>query len=139
MRVQKTPRTLPIDAIFAFNGYQITDHNRRPVTETPTKIQNENRMVNGTLRRYVVKEKRNWKVSWEDTPNLAEWVFDGFWSGQEILDFYNATPGEFVLTITQGTGETEEVLVMFDSWNKTVVRRTTDYEFWNFDFGLVEV
>lgn len=139
MRVAKTPMTLPIDAMFAFNGNQVTDHNRRPISVTPTKIQNERRMVNGTLRRYVVAEKRSWKVSWEDVPSLSEWVVDGFWSGQEILDFYNETPGEFMLTITYGPGDTEEVLVMFESMSNTVVRRTTDYDFWNFDIGIVEV
>lgn len=138
-RPPRTPMVLSIDAILAFDGNQITDHNRRPVSVSYSKFQNEKRMVDAMLRRFVVAEKRTWKVSWEDLPTDSEYVFEGFWAGEDIRSFYEETPGEFYLTLTYGPGETEEVLVMFDSFNYSVSKRTVDFDFWDVDLSIVEV
>ena len=108
---------------------------------TPEPIMNEKRMINGTLRRYVVANKRKWSTSWAMLFAKEDATVDGFWSGEAVRDFYNSTPGEFMLTITQGDGETENVLVMFESFSYTVVKRTEGRtgDWWNMDLTLVEV
>ncbi len=139
MRRVKQPQAYVIPSLLAFDGQEVTEHNRQPVSITPEKLMQEKRMVNGTLRRYVVATKRKWSISWSDTFSKAEWVVDGYMSGEEIKQFYDDNDGEFMLTITYGDGLAEEVLVMFDDFSHTVTRRTTDFDIWDFDVSLVEV
>lgn len=132
-------RIFPIPAMLAFDGNEVTDHNRRPVTVNPEYLMNEKRMIDGTLRRYIVAEKRKWKVSWEDLFSRSDRVVDGFWSAEEIKTFHDETPGEFLLTLTYGDGLVEDVLVMFDEFSYSITKRTPDFDFWDLDIGLVEV
>ncbi|QLF83315.1 minor tail protein [Rhodococcus phage NiceHouse] len=131
----------PIDTIFQFNGNEITDASRGELSVDTEKIMNENRMVNGTLRRYVVAEKRTWSCAWENLFSKDEGSVDGGWNGESIRDFYQSTPGEFWLTITSGDGETEQVLVMFSSFSYTVTKRTESAigDLWTMSLELVEV
>jgi hypothetical protein len=69
----------------------------------------------------------------------SEWVVDGYWSGEEINEFYQDTLGEFTLTLTYGDGTTEDVLVMFSDFSYDITRRTTDYDMWELSLSLVEV
>lgn len=140
MRRQKKPQVYVIPSLLTFDGQEVTEHNRQPMSVSPTPSMQEKRMVNATLRRYVVAVKRKWSISWSDTFSKAEWVVDGYMSGEEIKDFYeDMNMGEFMLGITYGDGSTEEVLVMFDDFSHTVNKRTTDFDIWDFDVSLVEV
>jgi len=131
----------PIDTIFQFNGTEVTDAGRSELSVSTEKIMNEKRMVNGTLRRYIVAEKRTWSASWENLFSKDEGSVDGGWTGESMLEFYKSTPGEFWLTITMGDGETERVLVMFSSFGYTVVKRTESEvgDLWTLQLELVEV
>lgn len=139
MRRQKTVLSLPIESILMFDGNPLTEHNRSSLSVSTEKLMEEKRMVNGTLRRYVVAEKRRWKVSWADVFSKAEWVVDGAWSGEEIYQFYLENTGEFTLTVTYGDGTSEQILVMFEDFSFDVSKRTTDFDFWDVDLSLVEV
>jgi phosphoenolpyruvate synthase/pyruvate phosphate dikinase len=138
-RVQKTVLTLPIESIVMFDGNPVTEANRSALSVTTEKLMEEKRMVNGTLRRYVVAEKRRWKLSWQDLFSKTEWVVDGAWSGEDMYQFYLDNPGEFTLTVTFGDGTSEQVLVMFEDFSYDVTRRTVDFDFWDVDLSLVEV
>ena len=138
-RVQKTILSLPIESIVMFDGNPVTEANRSALSVTTEKLMEEKRMVNGTLRRYVVAEKRRWKLSWQDLFSKTEWVVDGAWSGEDMYQFYLDNPGEFTLTVTFGDGTSEQVLVMFEDFSYDITRRTTDFDFWDVDLSLVEV
>lgn len=131
----------PIDAMLQFDGHEVTDHNRSELSVGTEKLMNQKRMVNGTLRRYVVAEKRKWSVSWSQLFSRDDAVVDGFWSGESLREFYLNTPGEFQLTLTYGDGETERVMVMFDDFNYKVLKRTDGRtgDWWDVDISLVEV
>lgn len=139
MRVLKKPMVFLIDSALAFDGNEVTEHNRAPISVSTEIFMHEGRMVDATLRRYVVKSKRTWSVSWSDLKSKSEWVVDGYWSGEEIRDFYDETLGEFTLTLTYGDGTTESVLVMFSDFSYDITRRTTDYDMWELSLSLVEV
>lgn len=128
-----------INAILAFEGNPVTDHNRSELSVSPELIKQEDRMVNATLRRYYTATKRTWSVSWEDLFSKAQYTTDNYWSGEELLAFYNEHPGEFTMTITSGDGRTEEVLVMFDEFSYTISKRMPQCDMWNVDLSLVEV
>ena len=119
------PKRLPIDTIMQWNGQRISDQGRAGLAVTSEKIMNEKRMVDGTLRRYVVAEKRTWSISWENL--FGKIVFDAALGGEAIYAFYKNTPGEFALKLTYGDGSTETALVMFSSFQYTVEKRTKPY------------
>lgn len=138
-RVQKTVLSLPIESIVMFDGNPVTEANRSALSVTTEKLMEEKRMVDGTLRRYVVAEKRRWKLSWQDLFSKTEWVVDGAWSGEDMYQFYLDNKGEFLLTVTFGDGTAEQVLVMFEDFSYDITRRTVDFDFWDVDLSLVEV
>lgn len=52
--------------------YKLTDHNRQEITITPTLIEKEQRMANGTLRKFVVSKKDTISTSWDFIPTLGK-------------------------------------------------------------------
>lgn len=73
--------------------YKLTDHNRREIEITPTLIEKESRMANGTLRKFVTAKKDNISVSWDFIPAKSADIVDGNYSGSWIQAFYNANHG----------------------------------------------
>lgn len=133
------PLVLPIDTIMRFDGNRITDQGRGELSEASEQLKNEVRMVTGTLRRYVVAEKRTWSCSWDNV--FSKKSIDGGWAGEQVRDFYYATPGEFLLTLTQGDGTTEEILVMFTSFDHSVMKRSQNEngDLWSMSVEITEV
>lgn len=130
---------LPIDCIMSWNNNKITDHGRSELSVSTEKMKNEGRMVNGTLRRYTVAEKRTWQASWDNLFSKNTYIVDGFWSGELMRDFYNNTPGEFTLTLTMGDGSSESVLVMFSDFSYSVLKRGPEFDLWTLSCEMVEV
>lgn len=130
---------LPIGPIFKFNNNRISDHNRSPLDITYSKIENKKRMANGALRRFVVAEKRKFKVSWEKLPKNDSQTVDGHWGALSVINFYEVTPGDFTLTITYGDNTTEQVMVMFDDFNSSITNRSVYTDFYDIDLSLDEI
>lgn len=49
--------------------YQLTDHNRQPITIDFDIMEKAARMADGTMRKYVVSRKRKVSVNWQDLPS----------------------------------------------------------------------
>jgi len=84
--------------------YKLTDHNRGEIEITPTLIEKESRMANGTLRKFVVAKKDTISVSWNFLPskpsstgnatNDSKFVIvDSNYAGSWMQSFYNANVG----------------------------------------------
>lgn len=131
--------SLPIDTIMRFDGNRVSDQGRSELGVTSEVFKNEQRMVDGTLRRYVVAEKRTWSCSW--TNIFSKRSVDGAWAGEEIKSFYYDTPGEFLLTLTMGDGTTEDILAMFTSFDYDVAKRSAgeNGDLWNMSMEITEV
>jgi len=56
--------------------YKLTDHNRAPIEITPELIESQNRMANGSLRKYVVAQKNKISTSWEFLPTKSSELAD---------------------------------------------------------------
>lgn len=124
--------------LLAFDGNEVTDHNRSPLQISIERIEDKRRMANGTLRKYVVADKRTFNVSWTNLPNSAEHTVDGYWGADEMYTFYSATLGSFDLTILYDTGNEEVVEVMFQSFSKELSKRGI-YMFYDVSVDLEEV
>lgn len=134
---------------------KITDHNRAPLAISTERIENKQRMVNGTLRRYVVGKKRTFTCSWDMIPSENNVVYggktgmntaDGGWAGKDIETFHNNTDGSFQMKIRKGTDESkaitdgtiEVVEVMITDFSKDIVKRGV-VDYWNLTIALEEV
>lgn len=126
------------NAIMEWDNHKITDHNRSDLGVEVNRIETTKRMANGTLRKYVVADKRTFSVSWSDLPHKDDFTVDGFWGGKEIEDFYNENAGAFVLKITNGDGTLELFTVVFSNFSKDITKRGR-YDFWNVSVELEEV
>lgn len=73
--------------------YQITDHNREPIQIDLELIENQSRMANGKLRKYVVSKKHRISTSWIFLPTRTEETADGNYGAAWLESFYNANAG----------------------------------------------
>ncbi len=124
--------------LMRWNGNAVTDHNRAELGIDVDRIEKKQRMSNGTLRKYIVADKRNFSTSWTMLPKLTSQTVDGFWGADAIEQFYNSTTGSFSLELSDGDSETYTYSVMFSDYNKSVVKRgSTDY--WEINVTMEEV
>lgn len=127
----------PGDAEYATS--KLSDHNRSAISMSMERIENKQRMANGTLRKFVVATKKNLKVSWTELPRQDEITVDGNWGAYSMRDFYKAATGAFYVTINYGDGTNEVLHVMFSDFNIKLNKRGTYTDLYDVDFGLEEV
>lgn len=73
--------------------YKLTDHNREDIQVTPELIETQNRMSNGSLRKYVVAQKNKISTSWTFLPTAPTETVDGNRAGAWIEAFYKHNVG----------------------------------------------
>lgn len=130
--------TFDKNALMEWNNNKISDHNRSALGVNVERIENPKRMANGTLRKYVIADKRSFTVSWEDLPHKKDYTVDGFWGGREIEGFYNNNAGQFTLKLTNGDGVVETFQVVFTNFNKDISKRGI-YDFWQIQVEMEEI
>jgi hypothetical protein len=121
-----------------FGTNYTSDHNRSDIGIGWDRIEKANRMANGTLRKYVVADKRTFSLSWDDLPQSATYTVDGKWGVNEMKTFYFANPGAFNLTVTYGDATTEVISVMFSKFDCALKKRGV-YDFYSLSIVLEEV
>ena len=52
--------------------YDLTDHNRQPIQYVPQRIEQVQRMANGTMRKFVVANKAIYDTSWQALPTATQ-------------------------------------------------------------------
>lgn len=126
-----------IDPVDPATLYYPTEHNRAALSVDVEQIGNKNRMVNGTLRKWHVADKRTWSTSWSNVPHLSQFTVDGKMGGEAMEDFYYSHPGAFTLEIIDGGGVVTSVLAMFSEFSKTVNKRGK-YDMWDVNISIEE-
>lgn len=124
--------------LMRWNGNSVTDHNRAELGIDVERIEKKQRMSNGTLRKYIVADKRNFSTSWTMLPKLTAQTVDGFWGADAIEQFYNTTTGSFSLEISDGDTETYTYDVMFSDFSKNVVKRGS-IDYWEISVTMEQV
>lgn len=122
----------------AWGGNKITDHNRSALNIAVNRIEESTRMANGTMRKYIIADKRTFSVSWDNVPQSAARTVDGFWGKNEIENWYNTVPGSFVLSLYYGDGTHEDINVMMTKYAANVSKRGV-FDFWHVELELEEV
>jgi hypothetical protein len=132
------PIILAKPRLMRWSGNAISDHNRSELQISPERIEKKQRMADGTMRKYVVADKRTFTVSWRDLPHSASFTVDGFWGADEMSAFYLATFGEFDLEITYGDTSTETFSVIFSDFNSGISKRGA-FDFWDVSVTMEQV
>lgn len=137
------PLVLPIGPGISFKEgsttYKLSDHNRSEINTSYDRIENRKRMADGTMRTFVVAQKRNWKVSWEDLPKNDIQTADGFMGAINLKAWYDNHLGSFQLVLTNGDNTIETVWVMFDSFSCKLTKRSAYTDLYDIDMSLAEV
>lgn len=132
------PMILPRDALVHINGNRLSDHGRGEVERSPERIGSSVRTARGRLKKNHVADKWSFSLTWSRLPERDTKTIDGFWGAQSIINFYNATSGEFTLSLVNSDGTTNDYTVVFESFSYTVLYRYEEY-YYDISFDVVEV
>ncbi len=112
------------------------------------RIEDSQRMANGSLRKFWVADKKTFSTSWMMLPSYRSQTADGKWGAEDLREFYKSDLGRDVFKIrvnfSKGgakdydTTKEEEYLVSFTNCNFTLVKRGVN-AFWNVSLSMEEV
>ena len=128
---------LPKGSLLRINGNDLSEHNRSEVQVDVIRIENVNRMHNGTLRKVVIADKFKWDVSWKMLPDTDAGTVDGKWGAKSMETFYLANPGVFTFTVKNSGTPTNYNAVITD-FSKSIVKRGTTIEGWDVSMTIEE-
>lgn len=140
---------------------KVSDHNRSPLNEDIERIENKQRMVDGTLRRYSIVKKRTWSCSWDLLPSVNAdgglKTADGGIAGTEMESIAYTVNTPFRLILRKGSARglalptvldselpySDDnfyiVNVMISDFSKEIMKRGPRSDLWNVSLTLEEV
>lgn len=127
--------------------YQISDHGRDALSISVERLENKQRMANGTMRRYVVAKKYSFSMAYTNLPSVATSFLANGQPGQWMEDWHNEHDGAFLMRLRAGSDrdndlqglEGKVLTVMISDFSKEVVKRSPQFDIWNLDITLEEV
>jgi hypothetical protein len=142
------PDKLATPAITTLGWRELSDHNRSELEVSSMRIEDSQRMANGSLRKFWVADKKTFSTSWMMLPSYRSQTADGKWGAEDLREFYKSDLGRDVFKIrvnfSKGgakdydTTKEEEYLVSFTNCNFTLVKRGVN-AFWNVSLSMEEV
>jgi hypothetical protein len=132
------PQKFVLPSLMTWGNHKISDHNRGALTIGVNRIEESTRMANGTMRKFIIADKRTFSTDWSDLPQSATHTVDGYWGKQEIENWYNTNPGAFDLKLYYGDGTSSTYSVMMTKFGADISKRGT-FDFWKVSITLEEV
>lgn len=133
---------------------RVSEHNRSEFSISTNRIEKQERMANGFLRKYFVADKKQFSLSWDMLPSFRNESVDGAWAAEDLKSFYESASGKTSFRIRINPGPFDQVLnleqsggvlqddytytVIFTSCNFTVVKRGIQ-AYWNVSITMEEV
>jgi len=119
--------------------FKVSDHSREGLNVSTNRHGTDKRMANGTLRRFHIRNHRQWSLSWSVLPSIQGphgflRPVDGGMSGRELEDFYDANPGRFRMVIRNGSAEGKVV----PAGATTLGAKYEDADFYGADVMITE-
>lgn len=148
---------LPVGSLIYLNTtIKLSDHNRQPVSIQTNRIEKQQRMSNGTLRKFFVADKKSINVTWTMLPSLSTFTVDGGYGAIDLRSFYEGTAAKasgalsgrsnFDVSLVYGGTSTQTFNMVFTSCSFELVKRNvkqvpgdTAQEFWNVSLSMEEV
>lgn len=132
---------------------RVSEHNRSEFNISPIRIEQQNRMANGTMRKYFVADKKQFTLSWDMLPSYRNETVDGAWAAEDLKYFYETkgkgsfririnptvfAPATYMEDSSSALLDEYTYTVMFTSCNFTVSKRGIQ-PYWNVSMTLEEV
>lgn len=73
--------------------YNLTDHNRQPIAYAPQRIEQSQRMADGTMRKMVIANKAIYDVSWQQVPTATQTITSQ--SGLPVASYQPTVDGQY--------------------------------------------
>ncbi len=148
--------TLPVGSLIYLNTtLKLSEHNRQPISIQHNRIEKQQRMANGTLRKFFIADKKSINVSWNMLPSFSTFTVDGGYGAMDIKAFYDgaaakasgALSGRSNFDVSLSYGGTTQILNMiFTACSFELVKRNvkevsgdTPQEFFNVSLSMDEV
>jgi hypothetical protein len=141
----KDPLASP--AVNTLGWRNITEHNRSEFAVDSMRIEQSQRMSNGTLRKFHIADKKRFGLSWSMLPTYRTLTVDGYWGAEDLRTFYASDEGKGTFRIRinfakDGTNQSssgyEEYTVSFTDCSFVVVKRGIQAH-WNVSMMMEEV
>lgn len=115
---------------------RVSEHNRSEFTETTLRIEQNQRMANGLLRKYYVASKKQWSLSWTMLPSYRNETVDGGWGAEDLKTFYESEAGSGTFQIKINTSHNPSNMEDSSFWESSA--NTYDVVFTSCDFTVVK-
>jgi hypothetical protein len=126
---------------------RLSEHNRSEIGIAVKRIEQSQRMANGSLRKFFVADKKEFSVSWSMLPGSRIYTVDNEWGALDLIEFYNSSEGQSTFDIRLNFAKTgtnqessgyEPYTVSCTSFNATLVRRG-EIPFYNISMSMEQV
>ncbi len=124
----------------------LSDHSRSPLQTSFETIESAQRMADGTMRKYVIANKKRISCSWTMIPTITTMVVDGKASALAMKRFYEINnPYDMTMKLyykknaAADLSYVETINVFWESMNFDVIKRYNDFDYWNINAEFVEI
>lgn len=128
---------------------ELSEHNRSDISIGTERIQQTQRMANGTLRKFFIDDKKQFTVSWRMLPGTRGYTVDGNWGALDLIEFYNSDRGQSTFDIkfnfakngmdqSNDPNESETYEVSFISFTANLIKRG-EVPFYDISMSLEQV
>ena len=126
---------------------KLTEHNRSEISINIQRLEQSQRMANGSLRKFFVADKKEFSVSWNMLPGTRIYTVDNQWGALDLIEFYNSSEGQSTFDIRlnfakSGTNQEssgyEQYTVSCTSFNATLIKRG-EVPFYNVSMSMEQV
>lgn len=147
---------------FSTTWYQLTDHNRSEIQVSPILIEKEQRMANGTLRKFIISKKDVISTSWSFLPTSSTSkspIVDGNFGASWLTSFYNSNVGNPIYIKVIASRHTDPALgqipnnstyvssltgskiyqVFMTNFSRSILKRTSGTDFVDIDIEFTEI
>jgi hypothetical protein len=124
----------------------LSDHSRSPLQTSFDTIESPQRMADGTMRKYVIANKKRVSCSWTMLPTISSMVVDGKANALAVKRFYEINyPYDMTMKLyykknaAQDLSYVETISIYWESMSFDVVKRYNDFDYWNINAEFVEI
>ena len=139
---------------------KLTDHNRQPIDISTEIIENQTRMANGRMKKYVVAQKNTISISWDYVPSKTNETADLNYSAAWLELFYKSNVGSPVylkvisskinqepslnlipsdFNFKTATSGSTVYNVFMSNFSKTIINRTQLSDYVNMSITFTEI
>lgn len=126
---------------------RISEHNRSDLSIGTNRIKQSTRMANGTLREFIIADKKTFSTSWSMLPSYRNETVDGAWGAEDLKLFYESLAGQTAFRIKINTSQSASsaesstsniYTVIFNGFDCSLVKRGIQ-SYWSVNLTLEQV